>query len=81
MGICGSKTIKTLDEIIKILVETNIASNNQEAKELVPQLIKATEVNPIGLEASIFDSRYMIFTKVKNSNAVEDLYEIRIWSG
>ncbi len=39
LGLCGTTSVKSLDEIIRILCDSNITSSIEEARVLLPSLI------------------------------------------
>lgn len=39
LGICGRQSVKTLDEMAKLLYDTKIASSIEEGKELTPKIV------------------------------------------
>jgi len=44
LGLCGHRTIKNLDEVAQLFIDTNIASSLDEARELVPKVASAYEI-------------------------------------
>ena len=45
LGLCGLSTLKSSDQLEKLLCETKIASSVEEAREIVPMLIKYESIN------------------------------------
>jgi len=49
LGLCGHTTIKTLDEVVQILVDTNITSTIYEARQTVPRMIQVSRMHDLGI--------------------------------
>ena len=78
LGLCGAITRKSLDEVAQLLVDTNIASTMEEAKQTVPKIAEANQlhlhaVNRGGL-------RYLSILEVINYTNTNVRYEISAWA-
>ena len=76
LGLCGHTSIKSLDEIAKLFVETNIASSIDEAESLVPKVVFANKLRPNAISRG--GSRYMAFDEVKILSS-DTRYRITAW--
>ena len=43
LGVCGRNALKTLDEFAEALLDVGIAKSPEEAKELVPKIVQASD--------------------------------------
>ena len=77
LGLCGHVTIKSLDEIAELFVETNIAASLDEAKGLVPKVVSANNQHTHAIYRG--GMRYLGFDEVKNS-AGDIKYRITAWT-
>ena len=75
LGLCGGTTIKSLDEIAGLLVDTNIASSFEEAKELVPKIVQANRLHSHAINRGGLG--YMEFEEVNYEGDVK--YKITAW--
>ena len=75
LGLCGRRTVKTLDGMAQLLYSTGVASSLEEGEEIVPQLVgKEIDYGYYGY------SKYMLFNEVQNSHG-DKAYEIRTYNG
>ena len=70
LGLCGYSTVKSLDEVAGLLVETGIASSLSEGRELVPKIVEANRISALAIYtggAEYLMPKCLTFTEVKNS--------------
>ena len=63
MGLCGLSTLKSSDQLEKLLCETKIASSVEEAREIVPMLIKYESIN-------YSTHKFLIFKEVEDEKDI-----------
>ena len=61
LGLCGLKSIKTLDEMARILYDTGIASSVKEGREITPLLM--------GERVSYACGKEIVFEEVNDGNS------------
>lgn len=75
LGLCGHSTIKTLDEMATLLLETGIASTQHEARQLVPEIADANKIDTHAINrGGLF---YMAIDVV--GNGVDERYKVTAW--
>ena len=62
MGICGSKTRKSLDEMLKLMVRTGMTNSIDDARRVLPEL----------LDKDIVYGHYLPFFREKNLKITEN---------
>ena len=77
LGLFRCASIKSLDELANLFVETNIASSIDEAKVLVPKVVSINKLPYVKISRG--GSRHMTFDEVKSS-AGDTKYRITAWS-
>ena len=77
LGLCGGTTLKSLDEFAQLLVDTKIAETMEEARQYVPKIVRANELNSHAISRG--GAGYMQFGEVKNSRG-DVKYKISAWS-
>ena len=77
LGFCGHTSIKSLDEIAELFVETKIATSLDEAKALVPKVVSTNKLHSHAINRG--GLRYMAFDEVK-SPAGDTKYRITAWT-
>ena len=55
LGLCGSNTVKNLDEMAQLLYETNIVDSIDEGRKLIPSLVGKVMQYSYGRKAIRFD--------------------------
>jgi len=76
LGLFRCASIKSLDELANLFVETNIASSIDEAESLVPKVVFANKLRPNAISRG--GSRYMAFDEVKILSS-DTRYRITAW--
>jgi hypothetical protein len=71
LGPCGSQSIKSLDEMAQLLLDTGIAKSLDEGRELTPSLDGAR------VPYEVFS--YLCFDEVRDTNK-NKAYRIEIWT-
>lgn len=77
LGLCRNQTIKSLDEVAQLLVETGITPTLEEAYQTVPKIAQASELHSHAINRG--GLRYMDFLEVKDSSK-NVKYRITAWS-
>ncbi|MEK6850839.1 MAG: hypothetical protein AABX85_04660 [Nanoarchaeota archaeon] len=79
LGLCGRSTVKSLDEIAELLVETKIAKNLEEARGIVPKIVEASKLREGAIHYNGIG--FMLFEEVKSDNSPQVHYRIAAYIG
>ena len=77
LGLCGRTTLKSLDEVAQLLVDTNIAQSIEEARQYVPKIVQANELHSHAINRGGLG--YMAFDEIKNPSG-DVKYKITAWT-
>jgi len=78
LGLCGFRSIKSLDEVAELLTETGIVSSVEEGKQTVPKIVKANNLHSHAIERRSLCT-YLGFEEVKNESG-DVKYRITAWT-
>ena len=76
LGFCGRTSIKSLDEVTRILVDTGLVSTIAEARQTVPKIVQANKLHTHAINRG--GLRYMGFDEVKDQTG-DTKYRITAW--
>ncbi len=77
LGLCGTKAIKSLEEIASVLLETGVAYTVAEARELVPALTKSRSIHYGG--SPYKGIHFLTFYEVKTCEG-NTKYKVSAWT-
>ncbi len=76
LGLCGFSSVKSLEELANLFVETKITNSYDEALDLIPRVVQANELHSHGISFGML--KYMSIKRV-NGDSKEVKYKISAW--
>jgi hypothetical protein len=79
LGLCGYSTLKSIDEVANILVETGIVPSTDEGRKIIPEIVQASQLAPHAILRKDICS-YLSFEQVQNKHG-DTRYKIVAFNG